>query len=290
MIDAMMIASADGNFDEKEEAIISEYFEMFKLTKDETKELRYIYEMFYVQDANALYRYFGKQNDDDIYIIKKELFQYLIDYYEINFDLELTREEQKILTFEFFKPTFENGGLGEGATEIMTKPVSNAQFCIYLNRAYIAKDIGFNDNSKIIDNKTKVILMDLKMSNIEFNNNEFIVNNAKNEDEKITGITYVFAEMFIKWISKYNNNTYKLSKFTYRRLYMKDFKYPIFGEFYYSLDNEYSGYYYARETFCDTANGGFLSCWGIGNALNILSSNSYFSNKTSFRMMKLPNE
>ena len=104
IIDAMMIASIDGNFDEKEKALINEYFEMFKISKKEAEDLRYIYEMFYAQDGNALFRYF-KRNE----YMKVELFQYLLDYYKIDMAYELVEDEKKILTFEFFKPDFTSG-------------------------------------------------------------------------------------------------------------------------------------------------------------------------------------
>ncbi|MDQ7004059.1 MAG: hypothetical protein Q9N67_03685 [Ghiorsea sp.] len=155
MVDAMMIASIDGSFDDAENAIIEQYFEMFKITKAEEKDLRYIYEMFYKQDGNALFRYFGKKNKDAIHIIKPELFQYLLDYYKIDMAYELQEDEKKILTFEFFKPTFERGKLGKGATEIMTKPVSNAQFCIFLNAVFMDEEIEIDGNGKVVDKKTK---------------------------------------------------------------------------------------------------------------------------------------
>ena len=228
MVDAMMIATLDDALNEKEEALINEYFEMFKLTKDEAKDLRYIYEMFYKQDGNALFRYFGKQRDDNIFIIKKELFHYLLDYYKIVVSYELTEDEKKLLDFDFFEPTFESGGLADNATEIMTKPVSNSQFCIYLNSAFIDKDIEFNTNGKIVDSETKDILMDLEMSDIEFKDNEFVVDKNEDKEKKITGVTYVIAHLFAKWVTQeegdenyvlsYYNNYTSVESFTVKPL------------------------------------------------------------------------
>jgi uncharacterized tellurite resistance protein B-like protein len=213
MIDAMMIASIDDNFDESEKAILEQYFEMFKITKDEEKDLRYLYEMFYTQNGNALYRYFKKEDKNKPYKIKEELFKYLLDYYKIDMAYELKEDEKKILTFEFFKPTFEEGSLGDGATEIMTKPVNNAQFCIYLNSAFMDKTIEIDGNGKVVDSKSKDLLMDLDNSDIILKDNEFLVSSADDEEKKITGVTYVMAEMFIEWVSEFNDVEYGLSAF-----------------------------------------------------------------------------
>lgn len=281
MIDAMMIASIDGNVHENEKALINEYFEMFKITKDEEKDLRDIYEMFYKQDGNALFRYFGKQHINDVFIIKKELFQYLIDYYKIDFKYELQKEEKKILTFEFFKPTFEKGGLADGATEIMTKPVSNAQFCIYLKNAFLSKSIEFNGDGKIVDSETKNLLMDLEMSEIEFIDNMFVINSKEDREKKITGVTYVMAEEFSKWVSKYENKSYvpssyldsysSIDSFTIKPLH--EIVYSIYTNCYIKIIQLYGDYLsfnsssYSSEideTFCDK--------------------------EYSFRMIKLPEE
>jgi len=127
MVDCMMIASADGEFDEKEEALIAQYVEMFKITQKEADDLRYIYEMFYTQNGNALYRYF-KRNE----YMKVELFQYLLDYYKIDMAYELVEDEKKILTFEFFKPSFSPGSL-KNATEIIIITNKNDNF---ISKAY----------------------------------------------------------------------------------------------------------------------------------------------------------
>ncbi len=204
IIDAMMIAGIDDNFCDNKKAVISEFCEMFKITKKETEDLEKIYEMFYVQNGNALYRYF-KRNE----YMKVELFQYLLDYYKIDMAYELLEDEKKILTFEFFKPTFEYGGLGNNAKEIMTKPVSNIQVCIYLN-ACINKSIEFNGTGKVVDSESKYLLIDLDNSDIGFNDDIFYLKNRGKDNEKITGITAEFVKLFVKWISSLYNEQLKI--------------------------------------------------------------------------------
>jgi hypothetical protein len=280
IVDCMMMASRDDNIlNEEEEAIITEYFEMFKITPDEeAKDLKYIYEMFNKQDGNALYRYFGKQDKYDTFLIKKELFDYLLDYYKIDMAYELKEDEKRILDFQFFKPIFKSGSLRDGATEIMTKPVNNAQFCIYLNYAYTSKNIEFNGEGKIIDSETKGLLMDLDISNIQFKNNEFIVDSSENEDKKITGVTYVMANIFIEWVSEYNNEEYHLIKFDSNwKKKIKDFNHSeLLYEFINSID-------YGIKSYTQTYDNG-LALDKDGTPLNI-TSESYYGD-VSFRMMK----
>lgn len=295
MIDAMMIASIDGNFDASEEAIIEQYFEMFKITKDEEKDLRYLYEMFYTQDGNGLFRYFGIKNKNAKYLIKPELFQYLLEYYKIDMAYELQEEEKKLLEFEFFKPTFEEGELGSGATEIMTKPVTNAQFCIYLNSALIDKSIEIDGNGKVVDSKSKDLLMDLDNSDIYLEDGKFIVDKDKYES-KITGITYVFSYLFINWASVANDVKYDLASFTNYHVYMDSFSTPIFGEFYYGKYKEtyrdYSGYkranntYYSEKYFNYSNNTSWYD--GYNSSYDPIIDKNYTSKETSFRMVKLP--
>jgi len=297
MVDAMMTASIDGNFDASEEAIIEQYFEMFKITKDEEKDLRYIYEMFYTQDGNGLYRYFGIKNKNAKYTIKPELFQYLLEYYEIDMAYELQEEEKKLLDFEFFKPTFKEGELGNGATEIMTKPVNNAQFCIYLNYAFMDKKIEIDGNGKVVDSESKDLLMDLDKSDIYLEDGKFIVDKDKYEN-RVTGITYVAANLFIAWASGVNGVKYGLTSFTICQVYMDSFSTPIFGEFYYGYYNRnynnYSGYrrannkYYSQKYFSYNDNQSWYD--GYSSSYDPKVDENYTSKETSFRMMKLPVE
>lgn len=283
MIDAMMIASVDGDFDEKEKAIIEQYFEMFKITPDEAKDLRYLYESFYTQNGNALYRYFKKEDKGKPYKIKEELFQYLLDYYQIDMAYELKEDEKKILTFEFFKPTFESGGLGDGATEIMTKPVNNAQFCIFLNSAFMANTIEIDGNGKVVDSKSKDLLMDLDNSDIEFKDNEFIINSAEDEEKKITGITYVMAEMFIEWVSKYNDEKYYISSFNIGyNIPMNIFDIPLSNEF---IFNEYESSYTKVDYYVAKKYDNNSITIDKDNS-NYPTTNAFLSDQVSFRMMK----
>jgi uncharacterized tellurite resistance protein B-like protein len=285
MVDCMMIANIDGRLHENEKAVIEQYFEMFKITKKEAEDLRYIYEMFYTQNGNALYRYF-KRNE----YMKIELFQYLLDYYEIDMAYELKEDEKKILTFEFFKPTFEKGSLGNGATEIMTKPINNAQFCIYLNSAFMDKIIEIDGNGKVVDSESKNLLMDLNNSDIEFEDGEFIINNAEDEEKKITGVTLLCVIYFIEWISN-ENIKYSLPHFHVNYHSDQDSDNYIFG----SIFNDYpisKEFYY---TSAKSKNDEGFRISPKNTVPHFFASNpskigGRSSATASFRMMKLPEE
>ncbi|MDQ6962930.1 MAG: hypothetical protein Q9M28_10480, partial [Mariprofundaceae bacterium] len=315
MVDAMMIANIDGAFDDAKHAIITQYFEMFKITKAEEQDLRYIYEMFDRQDGNALFRYFGKKDKNTIHIIKPELFQYLLDYYKIDMAYELQEEEKKILNFEFFKPTFERGELGDNATEIMTKPVSNAQFCLFLNAIFMAKEIEFDGNGKIVDSESKDFLMGLDHSDIEFEDEKFIVDQT-NDDKKVTGLTSVAVEAFVEWASAIANVEYDCSAF-YGVKYSNvstDVNHPIFtaaalaqmyssntrtrDKCFFSVDS-FKEHPISLEFFWNTADSDSINSWSIApeDTTDYFDVNdcaakdqNYQSKETSFRLMKLPEE
>jgi hypothetical protein len=255
---------------------------MFKITKKEATDLRYIYEMFYTQNGNALYRYF-KRNE----YMKVELFQYLLDYYEIDMAYELKEDEKKILTFEFFKPTFTRGSLGNGATEIMTKPVDNTQFCIYLNSAFMDKTIEIDGNGKVVDSESKNLLMDLDNSDIEFKDDKFIISSVENEEKKITGITYVIAEIFIEWISLFNKEKYQLTSVRYgdyKRIDLTNFeKNSLVNEIFYATDeyNSDSNYYSFKNNI------DYNEYSNRKDHANLINETNYIY---SFRMMRSANE
>jgi len=282
ILDAMMIAVKDGSFVDVEKEVIRQFGEMFKLTSKEMQDLHKLFELFHAQDGNGLYRYF-KRNE----YMKVELFQYLLDYYAIDMAYELRENEKKLLEFEFFTPTFEQGSLGNGGTAIMTKPVNHAQFCIYLNSAFMDKHIELDENGKVVGSKSKALLMDLNHSAIAFNDGEFIVNSAEDEDKKVTGVTYVIAEMFIAWASRYKHHNYKLSSL--------NGNYCVsFESFNTKPNHEFirvfnCGKYLGIEIFKNVGDGYIHTENGCSNDQRTsINDPRYQTGEVSFRMMKLP--
>ena len=216
MIDAMLIAQRDGDFSDAEKALIEQYFEMFKISEKEAKDLKYIFELFHAQDGNALFRYFQREK-----LIKKELFTYLMDYYKIDFNYALKVYEKETLTFKWFKPTFTARGSLWGANsttesildgnEISKNPVSNAQFVIFLNAMYGGK-YKIDKRKVIVDSKDEQLIINLENSRIIFKNGFFTPLETKDFDKKVTGVTVLGAEEFIKWLSKQNGTVYSLPK------------------------------------------------------------------------------
>jgi hypothetical protein len=176
------------------------------------------------------------------------------------------------------------------ATEIMTKPVNNAQFCIYLNSAFMDRTIEFNGNGKVVDSKSKDLLMDLDNSDIEFKDNKFIIESAEDDEKKVTGVTYVIANMFIEWVSKYNKEKYQLSSYGTNDNVtdVSSFSNKPLNEIVYSNWINYgnsAGYVITerldKNRYMHFANHGFGSYYSsIDSKFN--------SSNDSFRMMKLP--
>ncbi len=210
IIDAMMIAGIDENFCDNKKAVVEQYCEMLKITKKEAEDLEYIYEMFYVQDARALSRYFSRNKT-----IKQSLFTYLLEYYKIDLAYALKEEEEELLNFKWFYPYFEDGGL-KGASEIMKTPISNAQFFIYLNAQYDENLIEVENNKVYFKNEKKTIFMDLLQSDIGFKNGGFTIEDNTKDSTKITGISGNSVISFVKWINTIQNLEYKVVSF-YRR-------------------------------------------------------------------------
>lgn len=284
LIDAMLIASVDKNYDENEKAVVEQYFEMLKISHKEQKDLKHIYKLFYTQDGNGLFRYFTRNN-----YIKKERFEYLLDYFKIDFNYELIEDEKKTLEdIEFFKPTFSNthfankDRLGYNAEEIAVKPINNAQFCIYLNYALLKKVIEKNGDDIFVFSEDKNIAFEPNNSEIKYKEDEkkFIISDNKHE-QKATGMTYVLAKSFIKWLNDKYNCNYTISTLDGSPLVdMSSFTISLKNEFYYNLYSNNNTNLVGK--FYDTRHldnnhifkGGFKS--------------TFTSSNVSFRVMKLP--
>ena len=274
MIDAMMLASVDGNFDAKERAVIEQYFEMFKISKNEQDALNYLYTLFYTQDGGGLFRYFTKHS-----YFKKELFEYLLDYYKIDFAYELKEDEKKTLELEFFRPDSESAYAVKlaNAIEIAVKPINNAQFCIYINYALMQEEIELNGDDMVVDSKEKYLLFNPQNSEIVYDkkSNTFVVNPDKEKD-KITGVTPIIAQRFTAWLSAYHNIKYSVTNFEYDR----------------NNDNVDS---FTVKPF-DEIYSGTLDFWYVtplARSFSLHQENieyNYSSETTSFRVMKLLDE
>jgi hypothetical protein len=222
--------------------------------------------------------------------MKIELFQYLLDYYQIDMAYEVTVDEKKLLEFEFFKPTFKDGKLGLDCEEIMTKPINNAQFCIFLNSAYMSKQIAIDGNGKVVDNVTKNIVMDLDLSEIKFDGKLFNTECSDDDWLKATGMTTVLVDTFLNWINaKYDSEYvyYVTNVDGSWSIDMSDFKITLENEF---LINRYDSSYTTKNS------------WYVGLIWNsskitidrdnkaIIPKNDDLYYDVSFRLMRKPKQ
>ena len=102
MMDCLMIANADGNFDESEEVLIEQFFELYEISIKEKNLLVTLFEKFQTKDPKVIYDFFSENED------KKNLFGYLLNYYKIDLSLlekdnEVAKETKKQEQEEFFR-------------------------------------------------------------------------------------------------------------------------------------------------------------------------------------------
>ena len=270
MIDAMMIAIVDGKFVDEEHTLIGEYLQMFKMTETESENLRALYKMFHTQDGNGLYRYF--RSSEKMFV---DNFQYLIDYYKIDFAYEMEEEKKKILEFEWYKPKFKCGGLDFGYTHLMTKAVNNAQFCLFLNEILAEKEI-FVEESMVWD-RDKQDRINLSQSDINFENNVFVIAEW-DKAKKATGMSKGFVNKFVNWVNVSLVTGY--AKVWFRGADRDGDGAVWFKEINPKMQNE----------FCIRAyNGSFVLHPNSSSSFNIYRSevtNDYTSADTGFRLMK----
>jgi len=280
MIDAMMIANKDGEYHENEKAVIDNYFEMFKITEDEKKDLIKIFEMFHKQDGNGLFLYFKKTNNR---YMDEKLFEYLFKYYNIDFTYELIEYGKEVFDFELFKATFPTD---DEDMEIMVKPVNNEQFVEFLNSDYLKNKVVIK-KGKIYTILDEDILFDTEKSAIIYQNKKFIVDEDKKQN-KATGMNIRMINRFIKFLEEKYNKKYELPKFKERYLYMNDFKYPMYNEFYYSIFE--NGYYYTYDRCNKSSN----DIWFYTPSMIMApicsdesTHDNYLSDKVGFRLVKV---
>jgi hypothetical protein len=151
------------------------------------------------------------------------------------------------------------------------------------------KTIEIDGNGKVVDSESKDLLMDLDNSDIEFEENLFLVNNNEDDESSVNGITLPLISKWLYWIDNFNNCTYNLSHFHVHEhatdsnefIYLDSFiHHPIANEFYYTTATKDN-----RQGFRvspDKQEGTFRA-----SQPTLISKNDYNSSLASFRMMKL---
>jgi hypothetical protein len=172
----------------------------------------------------------------------------------------------------------------------MTKPINNAQFCIFLNSAYMSKQIAIDGNGKVVDNVTKNIVMDLDLSEIKFDGKLFNTECSDDDWLKATGMTTVLVDTFLNWINaKYDSEYvyYVTNVDGSWSIDMSDFKITLENEF---LINRYDSSYTTKNS------------WYVGLIWNsskitidrdnkaIIPKNDDLYYDVSFRLMRKPKQ
>jgi len=131
------------------------------------------------------------------------------------------------------------------------------------------------------------LLMDLDKSDIYLEDGKFIVDKDKYEN-RVTGITYVMAEMFVQWVSMHNKEYYSITFIDGNyNISMESFKINLVNEFCY---NKYNSSYTQIDYYIGKSHNSNTEITIDRDASNYPTTNNYLSNKVSFRMMKLQEE
>jgi tellurite resistance protein len=210
LLDLLVLSEKDGHFHDKEKDFISKISEHFSVPMETVSFLENI--------ATAL------KTKDQVFLLIL-----LIDniplYEEVSsflgaFGMDIKDEFEKLFDFQFERWEFEEkedniSGEREGIIDdnpVSNKPVSNSQFCEFLNYAYYKKTIKKNKNSKFAQGKD--LLIDLDHSDINFDKGGFTC--PSKGEYPVTGITYLGALSFVKWVNDniLEDKSYKIDLLT----------------------------------------------------------------------------
>ncbi len=198
LIEVVCIAFKDGNFDEKEQSMFDDYLEFLEI-QDKKDDIMYISLALVNKDIDLAL---------SLYTVKKEFlkkYDYMFEILNINIEKELS----SVYDLDLFELILTEGELSNNARYVMKNPVTNRQFCIFLNGFNIKNKLLISEDHKgIYHSKKRNLLMYLNYSDIEYDDIFKVKENDK-MNNKITGMTYACIYNFVEWINTFLD--YKVS-------------------------------------------------------------------------------
>lgn len=193
LIEAVVLAFKDGNFDESEKEMFNDYVEML--------ELEYKKEII-LHMAKAL-----ANKDVDLalslYTADKEFFN-KFDYLFDIVDIDIEKELKELYNWEWVEFRLELSSV-EDDNLVASKPVTARQFCVFLNSALISGDLKQVVNTTKFEYDGKVVLTDIDRINLEFN--ELFSYSEDDKDSDIVGVEDV--ESFVEFVNSRTQNSVK---------------------------------------------------------------------------------
>jgi len=199
LIEAVVLAFKDGEFDESEKEMFNDYIEMLEL-EDKKDDIMYM--------ATALV----DKNIDlalSIYTAKKEFFL-KFDYMFDMLDVDIEKELKELYNWEWVEFRLEQGQV-EDNNLVASKPVSVREFCVFLNSLVVSSEIVSipnTDNFELKNDDKELIIDDINRLNIDFENGLFCyVADIQNND--FLGSNEVSITAFKDWVNDKTDNSTK---------------------------------------------------------------------------------
>lgn len=218
LLDLLILAGKDGRFYEKEKNFISKISEHFSVPTETVSVLEHVAIALKTKDKTFLLTLLI-----DNFPLYEEISSFLAA-----FNMDIKDEFEKLFDFQFEhwefeeaeQDRFQKGGGVIDDNPVSSKPVSNSQFCEFLNYSYCKKIIKMeNENSKFAQGKD--LLIDLDHSHINFDKGIFAC--PSKSEEPVTGITCCGALSFVKWVNDnlIENKPYKIDLMTFGSTHIK---------------------------------------------------------------------
>jgi len=211
LIEVILIAFRDGEFDEGEQEMFNDYVDMFEL--EDTKD-------------DIMYMALALVNKDidlalSLYTAKKEFFlKYNYMFEMIGVDIE--KELKKVYNWEWIDFKLEIGEVKDN-NFVASEPVSVQQFCIYLNSKLMSGELKHIVNTPQFEINSEVIIKDIESVNLKFNDKFFIYNGFPQNN--ILGINS--ANDFCKFVRECTDEQVALLQFTPKEMRGREYWYSL---------------------------------------------------------------
>jgi len=196
LIEAVVLAFKDGEFDESEQEMFDDYLEMLELT--DKKEL-------ILHMAKALV----DKNIDlalALYTADKEFFE-KFDYLFDIADIDIEKELKDLYSWDWVKFKLTDGEV-EDNNLVAAKPVTTRQFCVFLNFALLSGNLKQFADTKQYDYGDNVVIKNIDNINLDFDKLFNYREDESNSD--IVGIESV--DSFIDFVNNKTDNDTQLLK------------------------------------------------------------------------------
>ena len=197
LIEVVLLAFKDGDFDDAEKEMFNDYVEMLEL-EEKKDDIMHI--------ATAL-----ENKDIDlalaIYTAKKEFFMkydYMFDMIHVDIEKEL----KEVYSWEWVEFRLESGTV-EDNNFVASKPTNIRQICIFLNSLIMNGNIFQIQNTNKFEYKPNkiTIIEDINSTNINFQDTLFQYEN--NQADDFVGVNIDLVHVFTNWINEHTDNVTK---------------------------------------------------------------------------------